>query len=94
MYAPLEMGTELICVRMLSLDTRKDPQTELDGSQAAVARAIFEQSAIGMCIQSLDGRYLYVNKALCEITGRDESEMLSLRWVDVVDPVFVERTGD
>ncbi len=43
-------------------------------------RAAFDQSRIGRALQSLDGRFLRVNRALCEIVGYSEEELLSLDW--------------
>jgi PAS domain S-box-containing protein len=37
----------------------------------------FEQAALGMALVGLDGRYLRVNQALCDLLGRDEPELLA-----------------
>ena len=34
----------------------------------------FDQAAIGMALVGLDGRFLRVNRALCELLGRSEAE--------------------
>src|SRR5215217_4138208 len=36
----------------------------------------FDQAAIGMALVGLDGRFLRVNRALCELLGRSEAELL------------------
>src|SRR5512132_2289842 len=36
----------------------------------------FDQAAIGMALVGLDGRFLRVNRALCELLGRAEAELL------------------
>ena len=33
----------------------------------------FDQAAIGMALVGLDGRFLRVNRALCELLGRSEA---------------------
>jgi diguanylate cyclase (GGDEF)-like protein/PAS domain S-box-containing protein len=46
-------------------------------------RSAFEEAPIGMSMIALDGRFLSVNRALCEITGysRDELETRSFRCI-------------
>jgi PAS domain S-box-containing protein len=39
-------------------------------------RAAFEQVPAGIAINDLDGRYVYVNQRLCEITGYSREELL------------------
>ncbi|NQV22750.1 MAG: PAS domain S-box protein, partial [Rhodopirellula sp.] len=41
-------------------------------------RGSFESSAIGNALVGLDGRWLKVNQALCEIVGYSESELLAM----------------
>ncbi|WP_426289697.1 PAS domain S-box protein [Ensifer adhaerens] len=42
-------------------------------------RAIFSQSAAGIVQTDLAGRFLLVNNRFCEILGRSECELLSMR---------------
>jgi diguanylate cyclase (GGDEF)-like protein/PAS domain S-box-containing protein len=46
----------------------------------------FHYAAIGMALVSLEGRFLQVNRALCELTGYDEAELLSLTFQDITHP--------
>lgn len=46
----------------------------------------FEHAAIGMSLVALDGRWLRVNPALCEILGYTESEFLSLTFQQLTHP--------
>jgi diguanylate cyclase (GGDEF)-like protein/PAS domain S-box-containing protein len=39
-------------------------------------RSAFDNATIGMAVVSLDGRWLQVNRSLCEIVGYDERELL------------------
>src|SRR6266536_3139316 len=39
----------------------------------------FEQAAIGMALVALDGRFLRVNQALCELLGHQEMELVARR---------------
>ncbi len=46
----------------------------------------FEHSGIGMALQHLDGRYFRVNRALCELLGYTEAELLARTFRDVTHP--------
>lgn len=49
-------------------------------------RGAFDHAPIGMALVALDGRWLKVNPALCEIVGYAEDEMLALRFQDMTHP--------
>lgn len=49
-------------------------------------RGVFEHSPIGMAIVSLDGRWLDVNGAICEILGYGEEELERLTFQDITHP--------
>jgi PAS domain S-box-containing protein len=49
-------------------------------------RAAFETSHIGISIVSLDGSFIEVNAALCQLYGYSEAELLTLRFQDVTHP--------
>lgn len=49
-------------------------------------RATFEQAAVGIAHVALDGRWLRVNRKLCEILGYSQTELLSIRFQDVTHP--------
>jgi PAS domain S-box-containing protein len=46
----------------------------------------FEHSAIGMALVSLKGRWLQVNKRLCDMVGYKEHELLSMSFLDITHP--------
>jgi PAS domain S-box-containing protein len=46
----------------------------------------FDQAAIGMALVGLDGRFLRVNRALCELLGRSEAELLDSYIADLAEP--------
>jgi diguanylate cyclase (GGDEF)-like protein/PAS domain S-box-containing protein len=46
----------------------------------------FGEAPIGMALVGLDGRWLRVNRALCEITGYDEAELLGLTFQEITHP--------
>lgn len=53
-------------------------------------RLTFEEAPIGMAIASLDGRFLRVNKVLCDIVGRSPVELNALRFHDITHPDDIE----
>jgi diguanylate cyclase (GGDEF)-like protein/PAS domain S-box-containing protein len=46
----------------------------------------FRHAAIGMCLVSLDGRFLQVNDALCRIVGYPRRELLALDFQTITHP--------
>ncbi|GAB1544870.1 hypothetical protein NUACC21_75460 [Scytonema sp. NUACC21] len=49
-------------------------------------RSAFENAAIGMSLVSPDGRWLRVNRSLCEIVGYSESELLATTFQAITHP--------
>jgi len=47
----------------------------------------FDQAAIGMALVGLDGRFLRVNHALCELLGHSEAELLAATIDQLADPL-------
>jgi PAS domain S-box-containing protein len=46
----------------------------------------FEFAAIGMALVSPEGKWLRVNRAICEITGYSETELLERTFQDITHP--------
>jgi PAS domain S-box-containing protein len=69
-------------------------QAEADRQQAETAlrqseqlfRNAFEANAFGTNICSLEGNYLWVNPAFCQMLGYSEAELLQLTYEDVTHP--------
>ena len=53
-------------------------------------RGAFEAAAIGMCLVGLDGRFLKVNRSLCQIAGYCEDELLDLTFQAITHPDDLE----
>ncbi|MCC5629280.1 PAS domain S-box protein [Nostoc sphaeroides CHAB 2801] len=53
-------------------------------------RAMFNQAAVGITLVALDGRFLQVNPALCEITGYSHEELIQLNFQDITHPDDLE----
>lgn len=46
----------------------------------------FEDSAIGMAIEALDGCFVAVNPALCRLVGYSREELVTMSYVDICHP--------
>jgi PAS domain S-box-containing protein len=49
-------------------------------------RAVFEQAAVGIGLMTPGGRFLTVNRRLCELMRRDEEALLGLRFEEFTHP--------
>ena len=74
---------------IIDIDRQKKIQQELQISEKQFKSA-FEYSAIGMALVSPQGRYLRVNKKLCQITGYTADEMHGLSFQDITYPEDLE----
>ena len=68
---------------------RKRAEAALRESEERFAGA-FEQAPIGKALVSPDGRWLKVNKALCDLVGYSEAELLSRTFQDITHPADLE----
>ena len=53
-------------------------------------QSAFEFAAIGMAIVSPEGKWLRVNRSICEITGYSEAELLKRTFQDITHPDDLE----
>ena len=67
------------------VSARRRAEEALRDSEARFKGA-FENSATGMSMIGLDGRWLKVNRAVCEITGYSEAELLTHTFHDLTHP--------
>lgn len=64
---------------------RKRAEEELRESEERFRRA-FEDASAGVALVSLDNHYLRVNRALCEMLGYPEEELVGKRSLDITHP--------
>lgn len=60
-------------------------QDQLQQSEARF-QATFEQAAAGIALLTPDGRWLWVNRKLCEIVGYSQDELRALTFQDITHP--------
>ncbi len=53
-------------------------------------RLAFNDAAIGMALVATDGRWLKVNRALCEIVGYSETDLLEKTFQEITHPADLE----
>src|SRR5918997_2308912 len=49
-------------------------------------RGAFDDAAVGMALNNLDGRFIQVNRSLCEMLGYEEEELLGFTFRDISHP--------
>src|SRR5947207_11801318 len=59
--------------------------SDLPGPDSLFQNA-FEHAAIGMALVSPEGKWIRVNRSMCEITGYSEPELLKRTFQDITHP--------
>jgi diguanylate cyclase (GGDEF)-like protein/PAS domain S-box-containing protein len=65
---------------MLAMQERKSEAAEERFTQ------VFDSATVGMALSDLNGRYAKVNKAFCDLVGRDEAELIGMRPREITHP--------
>ena len=78
-------SVEGIVISARDLTDRRRAEAELREAQERF-RSAFEHAPIGMALISIDGRLFRVNRALVQILGRGESELLASSMLDLCHP--------
>jgi diguanylate cyclase (GGDEF)-like protein/PAS domain S-box-containing protein len=79
-------------VYIRNVQTSSAPSVELERSlqfargSEEIFRSAFDYAAIGMALVSPGGKWLQVNRSLCEILGYTEAELLEKSFQDVTHP--------
>jgi len=70
---------------LVDITERKRAEQQIRESEERF-RSIFNSSAIGVAVLSLEARFIHVNAAYCSITGYSEEEMTKLNWAKLTHP--------
>ncbi len=82
-----DASERVVEIQMVGRDVTARRQAELDLRESEERfRSAFEDAAVGMGVTTIDGRTLRVNRALCEMLGYSEQELLACRLEDIVHP--------
>ncbi|MCC5651479.1 PAS domain S-box protein [Nostoc sp. XA013] len=91
-YYPVNnaMG-ETVGIGIILADVTIAKQTEVALRESEERfRAMFDQAAVGITLVALDGRFIQVNPALCEITGYSHEELIQMNFQDITHPDDLE----
>ena len=69
------------------LSGRSDRRARLD---AELIRSAFDDSVVGMALAGLEGRFVRVNRALCDLMGYSREELLEQTWMELCHPEDLE----
>ncbi|MGG6292833.1 PAS domain S-box protein [Leptolyngbya sp. AN02str] len=86
---PYNADTALLMIR--NITDRKRIEEALRQSEERF-RFAFDYAGVGMAIVGLDGRFLQVNQALCDIVGYSETDMLTMQFLDITHTQDLEKT--
>ncbi len=75
----------LLATVLKDITLRRQAEEAVRGSEELL-RAAFDQAAVGMALRDLDGRWLQVNQALCNMLGYTRSEFLERTMAEITPP--------
>src|ERR687898_3006506 len=84
-----EDGERMFTGVIRDVTERKRAESALRESEQRF-RGSFERAATGMALMGTDGRFLRVNKSLCEVLGYTEKELLGKTFQEITHPDDLE----
>ncbi|MCC5613888.1 PAS domain S-box protein [Nostoc sp. CHAB 5836] len=91
-YYPVNnaMG-ETVGIGIILADVTAAKQTEVALRESEERfRAMFNQAAVGITLVALDGKFLQINPAVCEITGYSHEELIQMNFQEIAHPDDLE----
>jgi PAS domain S-box-containing protein len=78
-------GQVVLIVNSRDVTERRSAEAALRDSEARF-RSAFDDAGVGMALQSVDGRYVRVNRALVQMLGRSEAELTGMAEQALLHP--------
>jgi PAS domain S-box-containing protein len=87
-YYPVNNAVgETVGIGIILADVTVAKQTEVALRETEERfRAMFNQAAVGITLVALDGQFIQVNPALCEITGYSHEELIQMNFEEITHP--------
>lgn len=95
-YYPVNnaMG-ETVGIGIILADVTLAKQTEVALRESEERfRAMFNQATVGITLVALDGRFIQVNPAFCEITGYSHEELMQMNFREITHPDDLAADGE
>lgn len=94
----IALGIAMLTWHILRLTRLKTPLNQSVADKILESetrfRLAFDHSAVGMALVSLEGRWLKVNKALCDLVGYTESDLLQTDFQTITHPDDLQQDLD
>ncbi len=84
----VELMAELAQVVMDEIRLRHENRERIRSEREF--RNAFDYAGIGMALVSLDGRWMQVNRVMCDIVGYQEADLLKLTFQDITHPADLD----
>lgn len=90
-FNPIEIDQKIVGVSVYqrNITEKKEIELKLQESEEKFRNA-FEYAPIGMALLSLNGNWIRVNKAMCEMIGFSEDELLKGNFQEITHPEDLE----
>ncbi|MEH1927416.1 PAS domain S-box protein [Nostoc sp.] len=91
-YYPVNNAmSETVGIGIILADVTAAKQTSLALQESEERfRAMFNQAAVGISLVGLDGQFLQINPAVCEITGYSYEELIQMNFEEITHPDDLE----
>ncbi|MHC5729257.1 MAG: PAS domain S-box protein, partial [Nostoc sp.] len=91
-YYPVNNAmSETVGIGIILADVTAEKQTSLALQESEERfRAMFDQAAVGISLVALDGQFLQINPAMCEITGYSYEELIQMNFQEITHPDDLE----
>ncbi|MFN7144520.1 MAG: PAS domain-containing protein, partial [Myxococcota bacterium] len=86
-------GAHWLLLTAEDVTARREVEVRLREREAELG-TIFEEAPFGMAINAPDGRFLKVNRAMCELVGHPAEALLAMTWTDLVHPLDREASKE